>query len=101
MQHQNSAQPPLDVSRSVQLHCVPNALLTCDAHLVNYNRDCAYVDGFPVLAQGLDVVTLRTSLTNYVLLERKEVSGRIGLGFETGVLWSSGLQGFATSGQTR
>jgi hypothetical protein len=29
-----------------------------------YNGDCAYVGGFPVLTEKLDVIVLRTSATN-------------------------------------
>lgn len=49
------------------------------------NRDCAYTNGFPVMASGCDVVTLQTSATNgsmsFLLWEREG-------------LWLAGYVGF-------
>jgi hypothetical protein len=39
--------------------CVRNAWLGCD--MGNCKECCAYANGFPVLVEGLDVVTIRTS----------------------------------------
>ena len=32
-----------------------------------YSGECAYANGFPVLAKSLDVVTLRTPATNDIM----------------------------------
>jgi hypothetical protein len=42
--------------------CVLNASPGCGTK--SYNGDCAYANGFPVLAEGLGVVIIRTSATN-------------------------------------
>lgn len=41
-----------------------NALTGCDTETLLCNRDCAYSNGFPVVAKGLDMYIPMTSATN-------------------------------------